>query len=471
MRDPRLAVAIAPLLLLSIPTLAAPTKGGFVANRPIPVGGSPYSSVAADINHDGIPDLLIADGTSMTLDSSGIAHQSIQGIVVMLGKGDGTFGAPAHFATSNSASFIRVADVNGDGHPDAITADFDHRLQTPGGAIDVLAGNGDGTFQSPVSYSVPGSWVSAVFPVDVNGDGRIDLIAATIPMSGSNSQGAAVFLNNGSGVFHLGQQMNAGNPFAVADLNKDGKADLVIISVLYSASGDPVYSLLIYAGAGNGTFAQTGPAYPLNTGTYAPAAAAVDDFDGDGNPDIALTIGNAQLMIMLGNGAGGFAPAATTAAVDDRPSAIVTGDFNHDGHADVAVVSSQHSTVDVLLGHGDGTFSFRAIYGTDGNGSIAFGDLTAADLNNDGYVDLISADDSGFVSPVFGKPGGTFNAATEYALGWFSNNSTLQADFNGDGIPDLAVLNYGGRLPPVFRKRKRVAGQGERPVQASRSAL
>jgi hypothetical protein len=257
-----------------------------------------------------------------------------------------------------------VADVNGDGHPDAITADFDPTQSAPGGTIEVLLGNGDGTFRSPVSYTVPGSWVTAVYPSDVNGDGRIDLIAATIPMSATSTQGTAVFLNNGSGIFHLGQQLNTGGPEAVADLNRDGKPDLVIINVVYSAGGDPVYSLLIYAGSGNGTFAQTGPTYPLNTGQYAGRAAAVDDFNGDGNPDIALSIGNPQLTIMLGNGAGGFTPAPAMPGVDDRPSSIVTGDFNHDGHADLAVVSSQHSTVDVLLGHGDGTFGFRAIYGT-----------------------------------------------------------------------------------------------------------
>src|SRR4051794_16060167 len=284
LHDHRLAVAIAPLLLLSIPTLAAPTHGGFVANRPIPVGGSPYSTVAADINHDGIPDLLTADGSTTTIDSSGVYHQTAQGIVVMLGKGDGTFGAPVHFATINSASFIRVADVNGDGHPDAIPADFDPTLLTPGGTIEVMLGNGDGTFRAPVSYSVPGSWVTAVYPADVNGDGRIDLIAATTAMSGSNGQGTAVFLNNGSGIFHLGQQLSTGKPEDVADLNRDGRPDLVVINAVYSATSNPVFSLLIYAGAANGTFAQTGPAYPLNTGGYIGQAATVGDFNGDGNP-------------------------------------------------------------------------------------------------------------------------------------------------------------------------------------------
>jgi hypothetical protein len=460
LRDSRCAVAIAPLLLLSLSSLAAPTHGGFVANRPIAVGGSPFSSVAADVNHDGIPDLLIADGTTTTKDSSGVNHQAIQGIVVMLGKGDGTFGTPVHYATTNSAAFICVADVNGDGNLDAITADFDHSVATPGGEIEILLGNGDGTFKAPVAYSVPGAWIEWVYTADVNGDGHVDLIAATTPTSGSSPQGTAVFLNNGTGTFHLGQQITAGQPLAVADLNKDGKPDIVLENVVYSATGNPTYSILIYAGAGNGTFAQTGPSYPMGTGQFAPSAAAVDDFNEDGSADIALTIGNNQLTMLLGDGAGRFTQLATTAAVDERPSALLSGDFNHDGHTDVAVLSSSDSVVDILFGRGDGTFNFRSIYGTDGTGSIAFGSLTSGDLNRDGYMDLISTDDSGFISPLFGKPGGTFNAALEYALGPFENTATLQADFNGDGIPDLAVLNYGGGCPLCFASVSVMLGKG-----------
>jgi hypothetical protein len=456
---PRFAVAMSPLLLLSLSSLAAPTHGGFVANRPLPVGGSPYFTAAADINHDGIPDLLVADGTTTTRDSSGASTQTAQGIAVLLGKGDGTFGAPAHFPTTHSASFICVADVNGDGHPDALTADFDHTLFSPGGAIEVLLGNGDGTFKAPVSYTVPNAYVEWVFAADVNGDGRVDLIAATTPIASSSPQGMAVFLNNGSGGFQIGQQISAGSPFAVGDLNKDGKLDLVVVNVIFSATSSPSYSLAIYAGAGNGTFAQTGPIYDVGSGDSV-ASAALADFNGDGSQDIALTVGNNAVVIMLGDGAGRFTAAATTVPVDQRPSVVLAGDFNHDGHQDIAVLSSVYSVVDVLFGRGDGTFNFRAIYGTDGGGSIAFGALTSADLNRDGYTDLISTDDSGFVSPLLGKPGGTFGAATEYALGSFRNADTLHADFNGDGIPDLAVLNVGGGCPLCFASVSVLQGKG-----------
>ena len=148
---------------------ASPTNGGFVANRPIPVGGSPYSNVAADVNHDGIADLLIADGTTTTKDSSGVNHQTIQGIVVMLGKGDGTFGAPVHYLTANSASFICVADVNGDGNLDAITVDFDHTVMSPGGKIEILLATATEASRRRFRTRRRVCGCSGVYPADVNG--------------------------------------------------------------------------------------------------------------------------------------------------------------------------------------------------------------------------------------------------------------------------------------------------------------
>ena len=139
---------------------------------------------------------------------------------------------------------------------------------------------------------------------------------------------------------------------------------------------------------------------------------------------------------------------------------VLAGDFNHDGHQDIAVLSSSHSVVDVLFGRGRRDIQLPIHIRHRRHGSIAFGALTSADLNRDGYTDLISTDDSGFVSPLLGKPGGTFEAATEYALGSFRNTDTLHADFNGDGIPDLAVLNYGGGCPLCFASVSVLQGKG-----------
>ncbi|HEX5233764.1 MAG TPA: VCBS repeat-containing protein [Silvibacterium sp.] len=149
-------LALPAFVLFSLAAATAQTNRGFVAVEPWNIGGSPFASATADLNHDGNPDIVIADGTQTTVDSSGVFHQTVQGIVVLLGNGDGTFRAPVHYATTDSTSFVCIADVNGDGNPDVITASFDPTGFSPGGSMEVLLNNGNGTFQPGVKYTVPG---------------------------------------------------------------------------------------------------------------------------------------------------------------------------------------------------------------------------------------------------------------------------------------------------------------------------
>src|SRR5664279_5870430 len=97
-----LTLALLPLAFANAQT----TRGGFVATRPIELGGTPWSVATGDLNHDGIPDLVIAAGTSEGLN---FVHTNL-GIDVLIGNGDGTFGAPVHYLTTGSASFVGIAD-------------------------------------------------------------------------------------------------------------------------------------------------------------------------------------------------------------------------------------------------------------------------------------------------------------------------------------------------------------------------
>ncbi len=130
-----------------------------------------------DFNHDGKLDLAVADGQGTSGNTANVE------LTILLGNGDGTFTLSAHYpspqfpdgtntaATSNPEDVV-VADVNHDGIPDAIESDYDN-------TINVFLGNGDGTFQAARSYD-PGNYPRDVIPVDVNGDGNIDLVVTNV---------------------------------------------------------------------------------------------------------------------------------------------------------------------------------------------------------------------------------------------------------------------------------------------------
>lgn len=415
-------------LALSFASATAQTNKGFVAATPIPIGGTPQASAVADLNHDGIPDIVVADGAS----SSG----AIQGVAVLLGNEGGTYRAPVYYATSGAPSFVCLADVNGDGKPDIITASAGATGVATDGLVNVLLGNGDGTFKPAVKYTVPGSIAQYVYPGDFNGDGHIDLAVATQTIGNNGSQGLAILMNNGDGTFRLGQRTANVYPYGVADFNRDGKLDLVVGDF----SGYFLKSLSIFYGNGNGTFTHSGPAYPISFAGFPTADVTIQDFNEDGYPDLAVVVNSTQLTVLLTNPDGSFTRAPSPAGTDGG-SSITSGDFNHDGHMDVAIVTGEEeSQIDVLLGHGDGTFSYRAIYGTDGAFGYGHGGITAADLNKDGYLDLVTVNNTGTVSPLYGKRGGTFNAEVSTGPGWMDSDATVVGDFNRDGLPDVAVL-------------------------------
>ncbi len=204
--------------------------------------------------------------------------------------------------------------------------------------------------------------------------------------------------------------------------------------------GPPVYAQTI-------TAAQ---APPVPTGV-SPSIIGVGDFNGDGKPDLAIeNAGDNSISIMLGNGDGTFTPAPTSpiTAVGGTPPceivtlqsncAIVVGDFNDDGVADLALTSPNDNTVIILKGHGDGSF-------TPFGSPIAVGNFPEAlkigDFNNDGIQDLAVANaNDNTISILLGNGDGTFKPAIGSPVGIFPFFLAV-ADFNGDGIADLAVVN------------------------------
>jgi len=202
---------------------------------------------------------------------------------------------------------------------------------------------------------------------------------------------------------------------ALADFNSDGRQDIIV-------AADPPMLLL---GNGDGTF-QTGT--PLSTLGSAPTAVAVADFNHDGALDLAFSTFN-SVVVFLGNGNGTFGAGVTLPA---GGSQIVAGDFNNDGMADLILATG--NGLSVFLGNGNGTFQAAKT-------SVAAALFMAiADFNNDGRLDLATTDGSSSLTILLGGGDGTFSASGVYFTPVLQNLQALAvADFNHDGSPDVAM--------------------------------
>lgn len=370
-------------------------------------------------------------------------------LAVLLGNGDESFQTPVTYSVP-AAPYLALADFNSDGRPDiAVTGPI---YGGQANQLSVLLNNGDGTFQAPVNYPVAGI-VEALAAADVNGDGKLDLIVPT----GGSSASVSVLLGNGDGTF--------GNPIvytntlldlyssqvAAADFNGDGKLDLALTN---SQTND----IAILRGNGDGTFQS--PPQIYNAGLQASAVIALDA-NGDNKPDLAVAGGYGSdylLTVLINRGDGSF-PNRITFPVLPGPYAVVAGDLNGDGKPDLVTTSfTQSGGVSTLMGNGDGTFQQHLDSPTGQNGYGAYPNVMAAgDFNNDHTLDLVVADSqktsTGVIYPVLasltGKGDGTFQNSNNQILSNIEG-AVAAGDFNNDGNLDIAAAASNTNYVSIF---------------------
>jgi len=413
-----------------------------------------YRITGGDLNKDGTGDIV-----ELNLSSS---------ITVLLGNPDGTFHSPVTYPVAGTNAFAAVVDdFNGDGKPDVAVVSNDRK-------VSILLGNGDGTLQTAQSFTptLPAgtSYSLNIITADTRGIGRRDIIT---------SDGLVLF-SNGDGTFTAAPQFafpapggtsNFGPNLVAADVNKDGKIDLVV------SDGA---SISIYLGKGDGSFT-AGQSYATidNVGYL-----TVTDLDGDGNPDIYSGLGLGPILggdqfeydlsyALLGNGDGTFqgAPFAKQEYLGSN-----LGDVNKDGRQDLVGFSSTVSSgvpvnlFTTYLGQKDGSFAptgptLSVPSVTVAGTAYSFSELKSyalADVNGDGHADLLfipnvltSYYQRSILAVALGQPNGSFAAPVAIELpSLLVNPATLPggtvdfdynmladslqiADLNGDGKADI----------------------------------
>jgi hypothetical protein len=376
-----------------------------------------------------------------------------------------TLNPAVNYLVGSSPLDVVARDFNGDGKLDLVTINS--------GQLSVLHGNGDGTFQAAQTTSV-GSGLRAVAAGNFNSDTRPDL---AITSSVTRWTGSAyvtegfvyLLLNNGNDAsgnvtFQAARSFSTGTnttpgAVAVGDLNGDGKDD-----VAAAQAGGSNVSLLQGDGSGN---LKTARHFAVGSN---PVSVAVGDLDGGGRLDLVTAnrgSGNVSVLLNNGNDGSGNATfqAARNTAASGTPQSVAVGDFNPGGLLDLAVTSNVTTLtgwgywgpyyqtdgyVDVLLGHGDGSFdTARSTWVNTGE----VGDLTTADFNGDNKLDVVAAD--GITQPrvdpnvLLGRGDGTFDAPYHFD-GGSGPIAVAVGRLNADTATDLAVANFYSSDVSVF---------------------
>jgi hypothetical protein len=453
----RLCSACLFLILISTMALGASTPVPFINQPLVPASVAPGSNgFTLTINGTGFASDAVVNWNGSPRATSVISSSTVQAAisaadVAKAGTASVTVTNPAkanrtsnvvYFPIRNKAAKVAFSI---DSHLNASGAiavgDFnnDGKLDVAVGtndAINVYLGKGDGTFQKPIQNSIdfaPNFMVAA----DVNNDGKLDLLASN-SLAGDGGVYVTALLGDGTG--HLTQgntyfgENDSGGPLAVGDLNGDGNLDFVISG---QSTGGGITR--VFLGNGDGTF-------QLKTGNQADGIGGpvLGDFNGDGKLDLAVPVGfeSSTVLVCLGNGDGTF---QSCTSYDSKliATAVTAADVNGDGKLDLIT-----DGVVVLLNNGDGTFSLgptQQVSMLGGNmNPVAIGDFNGDGVLDVAVMDVFSSYSLQNVAVLLGRGNGVFRNPIEFAAGSVEFFAGLAVgDFNGTG--DLGVVAAGSQ--------------------------
>ena len=387
------------------------------------IGSNPQNLIMDDFNGDNLLDIAV---TNPRKDS----------VILLLGNGTGTFSSKIAYSTGSGSNpnALTVGNMNNDQYLDLLVADaigifygfnytlFDRRI---------LGDTGENS--GPLSIAI----------ADFNNDNHLD---AAVALYDTNKVG--VFLNNGNETFR--SVMNfadvpASHPWSIAvgDFNNDQQLDITIAEWGLDSIG-------IILGYGNGSF-KNPILYSIGSGTR-PVFVTVGDFNHDHSLDIiSANYGGDSVALFLGYGNGTFDPPRLFfTGQDSAPNSVTVADVNNDTYLDLVIVNNGKDNIGICLGDGNGNFTDQITF-SSGSGSAPWY-AVAADVNNDGYLDLtISNWGTRNIGILYGYGNGTFGELQILITGNDSKPINVDVgDFNKDGYLDIVYVDDANTNIGVF---------------------